>query len=779
MGILGVGLAASTGVFAVVDAVALRPLPYSQPEGLVRVGVEREGRPGLSTVSGPNFRDIAAQVSTLQSLAAVTPSTMGVSATGGPSELVSGAWVSGDFFAVLETVPTEGRTLVASDDRAAAPPAIVLSHALARRLFGEEAPVGRSLTIDDLRATVVGVMPRDFHPPEGVNLGRTALWVPLAHAPLPVHERGLAFLDLLGRLRPGVAAESAAVELAAIGGALIESHALPPRAFARLGLRPLRDETVGETGPLLTLLLTAVVLVLGIAVLNAANLTLLRALDRTDSLRLRMALGASKARVVAESAVEGALVGVLGGALGTALAGLALQAVARVQPVDLPRLAEVTVDARITGVALAVAIASGLLAGMVPAMAAVGGMDSPRVGRVRTTAPLRAHLLRDGVVVAQVALGLALAGSAALVGRSLAAFRATPLGLEAGGLHVATLRMDGVGGPDFEPAHVDDLVTAVRNQPGVVDAGVGSGSPYVPGGFVGYLVPDGVDVSPEERARARVEFHRVGGGALGLLGIQLMRGRDIAETDRADSEPVVVVSRAVAEAWWKGEDPLGRLVTLGGDGLATPRRVVGIAADPRYRGPATEPEQHVWIPWRQMPAAPLDLRVRVSGEVSPDQLVASAVATVPGVHVRGVRSVSASLAERYVEPTFFAALFGGFASIALVFAAVGLHSTLSQAVRARRAELGIRMALGADRARLTRRVILRGLAVAGVGVVAGGLLSLLGTRLTTSLLFGVHTDDPLAWSWAVVGVLVTALMASGVPAWSAGRTDPVESLRGE
>lgn len=778
-GVLAVGVAATAGVFAVVDAVAVRDLPYPAPDRLVRIGAEREGRPGLSTLSGPNARDVARASRTLASLAAVTPSTMGIAAADGSPELVRGGWVSGGFFSTLEVAAAHGRVLGAADDEPTAAFVVVLGHALARRLFGDEAATGRTLAIDGRPATVVGVMGPDFHPPEGVNLGETALWAPLAHAPLPVEERGLAFLDVVGRLAPDVPFATAESELRRIGQGLVETHALSPRAFAALAARPLRAETVEGARPVLALLLAAVGLVLAIAALNAANLILLRVLDRVDALRVRMALGASRARVVAESVVESTAVAVLGGGVGLAAASAAVRAVVAARPVDLPRLTEATVDARTAAVALGLALAVGAVAGLVPALVAVGEASLARTRRAGSSRGRGARLLRDGVVVLQVAVGLALAGSAALVARSLAERRNVPVGLDPAHLHVATLRIEGIGGETFRPALLDDLLDRLRSRPGVVAAGLGSGSPYVPGGFVGYLEPEGVDVSDEDRMRGRVEFHRTSAEPLGLLGIPVLRGRDLASSDREDTEAVVVVSSATARAWWGEVDPLGRTVVVGGDGTYTPRRVVGVAADPRYRGPAADPEQHVWIPWRQMPAAPLDLLVRTDGAVSPERVVAEAVAGVPGVQVRGMRSVERERAARFVEPTFFTLLFGFFATAALLLAVVGLYSTLAHGVRARRTELGIRMVLGADRGRLIRGVVTRGAAVTGAGLAVGAVLSFAGARLTSSLLFGVRPGDVAAWSAAAGVLLLAALAASGVPAWRAGRTEPVRSLRTE
>lgn len=777
--ILGVGVTAATSVFAVADAVLMRPLPYPESDDLLRIGVEREARPGLSTMSGPNFRDLEAAAATLASVTAFSPSTMGVAADGEPSELIRGGWVSGDFFRTLGVVPASGRAFGPDDDRKGAPLTAVLSAQLADRLFGETSPVGRSIEIDARPATVVGVMPATFHPPEGAGLGDTELWAPLAHAPLPTGDRGLAFLDAVGRISAGETETTVSAELHSIGEGLVEVHALPPRAFGGLAARPLRDETVEGAGTTLRLLLAAVLLLLAIAALNTANLVLLRGLDRTGALRVRLALGASRARIVAESVTESTLVATVGGILGVGLAALAVRALVAWDPIDLPRLAEASVDLRVSVLCLVLAATVGAGSGLIPAWVAareagLGHRRSKGSGTGRG-----AKLLRDGAVVVQVGLGLALAGGAVLVGRSLISARGLPVGMNVDDLYVATLRIDGIGGEGFDPSTLDRLLASARATPGVVTAGLGSGSPYVPGGMVGYLEPEGVETSDEDRMRGRVEFHRVSGATLELLGIPLARGRDLTPADRMGSEPVIVINEAAVRAWWGGEDALGRQAILGGDGSFTPRRVVGIAADPRYRGPGETPEQHAWVPWSQMPLAPVDLRVRTEAGMEPARLIAAAVEGVPGVSVRGVRSVQRELAKRFVEPTFYTVLFGAFAGSALLFAGAGLYATLSHTVQRRHGEFGIRMALGADRERLVWGVVVRGAAVTGVGLLLGGALASAGARMTASFLFGIQPGDPLAWGVAAALLLLTGAVASGVPAWRAGTTDPANSLRSD
>lgn len=776
-GVFALGLGAATTVFTVVDGVSLRPLPYSDPEALVRIGAAREGRPGPGSLSGPNFRDIVEQTAGLAAAAASTPASMGISVDGSPDQLVRGGWVSGAFFSTLGRPPLEGRALADADDRSGAARVVVISHAFRVAEFGDDSPIGRSISIEGRPATVVGVMGPDFFPPEATNLEGTQLWVPLAHAPLPTGERGLAFLDVVGRLAPQVGVERLEAELAAVAEGLIAAHALPPRGFNGLIVRPLRAETLGGARPTLAMLMGAVSLLLAITCLNIGNLVVLRTIDGAAALRVRLSLGASRRRVVAEAATEIVVLAVVGGLAGLWVARLVIQAIVRAAPIDLPRLAEVAVDGRVAVVALFVSVLIGLVVGLLPALRLVTRRGGLQRSVRAATGSVRAARVRDALVMIQVSMGLALVIGAGLLTRSLVRMHAVEAGFDARGLAVATLRLDGIGGPDFDPTILHRLRDGAAALTGVTEASFTSGSPYMPGGMRGYAEPEGTSLPADRLDPSAIEFHRSSPRHLENLGLRLREGRFLSDADRSEAPAVVVISESVAAALWPGRSALGERLILGGDGTFTPREVVGVVANPRYRGPALEPEQHIWMPYTQVPLAPLDLVIRTADGAAPAAELAALFDSFGGAAtMRSLRSVPEAAARRFTEPTFFTTVLGAFALLASGLSAIGLYGTLSHAVRTRRREFGVRLALGAHGRLLTRAVIRHGAAVTLFGVFGGLLLALMGVRLVDSRLFGVSAMDPATWIGASAILLCAGLLASWLPSRFAGRVSPISCL---
>ena len=355
----GAGIASTTAVFSVVDGVALRELPYDAPDDLVRIGGAREGRPGLSSVSGPNFRDLEASATTLSEVAGATPSSIAMGGEDGPVDQVRGGYVSGGFFSALGRAPLLGRAILPSDDQAGALPVAVLSHEMWQARFGGVDVLGRTLRLDGFPVTVVGVMGPAFYPPEGANLRSTRLWLPLAGAPLPVDERGLSFLDVIGRVAPDATRAQVDAELESIGSGLRERYGLPGRQFSTFRAASLADETIGTARATVGFLFGAVTLMLVIACANVANPMLVRTIDLSRELAVRVSLGASRSRIVRDVALETLALTLTGGALGAALAYVGVEAVARVAPVDLPRLDEVTVDGRVLAFTFVLSVVVG------------------------------------------------------------------------------------------------------------------------------------------------------------------------------------------------------------------------------------------------------------------------------------------------------------------------------------------------------------------------------------------------------------------------------------
>ena len=778
--ILAIGIGAGTAIFSVVDGVAIRSLPYESPDELIRIGGVREGRPGLSTVSGPNFRDLESATTQLSSVAASTPSSIAIALGTGPAELLRGGYVSGAFFTTLGGEALMGRVLTPDDDHPTAPPALVLSHSLWLERFGGADILGVTVQVEGAPATVVGVMPPDFHPPEAAHLGGTQFWLPLAHSTLPVGERGLAFLDVVGRRAAGVTPQMAEAELTAIGSAIGETWDLSPRAFGGFASADLTAETLGDSSRMLGMLSAVVLVLLALVGANVANLILLRTLDRIGDIRIRVGLGASRARVLAELVTESLLLSTIAGAAGAGMAAAALSAIKRSAPVDLPRLTEVGVDGRVLIFTIALSVLTGVIVGLLPALRALRARSLGVPGVRGAGGDGGRGRLRDGLVVLQVGMGLVLMTSAGLLMRSLVGLQSVDPGLDADGLTVASLRLQGVGGPDSDLTLFDQLLAGARRLPGVDQVSITSGAPYTGGGWTTYVAPEGVELAEDVLRSARIGLHQVSPGHLAHVGLDLVSGRGFQPRDVRGAGDVVVISESVARKYLGEASPLGRRLMLGGDGTFAQRTVVGVVRDPLYAGPTGEPEEHIWVPVSQFPPESIDLILTTSDPTGLNGPLREMLGRVdPSIAIRSMESMSTARSRYFTEPAFLSALMGTFAGIALLLSAVVLYGTLAYLVKGRRRELGVRLALGAEVPQLVRSVVFKGFGVTGAGVVVGLLVGTWVVGGLEAFLFETRPTDGVAWGLAAVILVGAGVLASWIPARRIGQISPDECLRSQ
>ena len=781
--ILAVGIGATTAVFSVVEGVALRGLPYDDPTALVRIGGTRLGRPGLGALSGPDFRMLESRVTRLSDVAASTPSPIAVGTEGGPADQLRGGYVSGAFFLMLGRDAVLGRVLRPEDDRPGAAPVAVLSHAVWQGRFGGGDVLGRTLELDGQPVTVVGVMGPDFHPPEGAHLGGTLLWLPLSAGPLPLGEAGLSFLDVLGRMAPGATAEQVAAELETLGQAIRGAGGRGERHVSGFAMASLTKETVGDARSTLGFLLGAAALLLVIACANVVNLMLVRSGDRASELAVRVSLGAGRARILGEALFEGVLLSAAAGTLGIVLAHLGVGALTRAAPVDLPRLQEVTVDGPILGFAVGLSAVVGILVGLAPAVRVLrrDALD----GMLRTLrgehGSRRAGRVRDGLVVAQAALGLVLLVGAGLLINSLVRLHRVDPGLRADGLHVLSVTTGDpdVAGPGADPTEQTAMLEAVAAVPGVREVSLTSGAPFVGGGWSVYVQPEGSDIPDEELWATRIGLHQVSANHMSNMGIRILSGREIVASDLRGGDPVVLISKRLADTYWGGRDPVGSRLVVGGDGTFALRTIVGVVEAPRYGGPASADEQHLYLPYTDFPPAHFDLALRTDA-LDPalvDALRRAVYGVDPGASIQGLVSMKEARGRYFVEPSFYTWLLTGYGAVALLLAAVGLYGTLAFAIGRQRRALGIRMALGADGRRLVREVVRRGVVMTAMGVAMGLAVAVSAAGALDGLIFGITPTDPLTYVVAAAALLATGLVASWLPARDAGRTEPVESLR--
>jgi len=765
LAVLALGIGSGTAVFSVVDGVVLSPLPYPQPERLLHVTlVDVEQRNELPVAPPAYLLWSADSRRTVEGVAALTSNGMDLVGAAEP-EHVEAAAVGHRFFDVMGVRPAHGRGFLADEDRAGGAPVVVLSHALwSGRFGGEPSLAGRTVRLGGVAHAVVGVMPADFDFPAGSDV-----WVPLG----PVIEGmedvwGALFLDAVVRLRPGVAAEEARAELASV------LAAVPDAARWEPVLTPLRERLVGDVRAPLLLLLGAVALVLVVACANVGGLLLARAAGRGRELSLRAALGAGRGRLAMGLLAESVLLAAAAGALGVGAAVLALDAVVTLAPGDLPRGAEIAVDARVLAFGLGATLLTGLVAGALPAVRVrpdVAGALREGEGQ---TAGRAAGRTRTLLVTGQVAVTVVLLAGAALLGRSFLRLMSQDVGFDARGVAAVELDLPGHAYPDDASLlrAYGELRDAAARIPGVEEAALTRNLPLAGRRLGAPVRREDVDAS------AGATHVSATPGYLELMRTTVVRGRSFTEADVAEGRPVAVLSESLARSLFGPVDPVGRSVTtmFGNESM----EVVGVVRDVRHASPGTEPGPVLYRPLSHWTSRGVHVVVRSS--LPPGMLLPAlrqAVRSVdPQQAIVEVVTLDTLLSRTVARPRFYAALLASFAGVALLLSMLGFHALLASFVHQRQREIGIRMALGASAGRVRRMVVGRGLALTAAGLVAGmaGVLAL--HRVVEGLLFGVGSTDVPTLAAVVVLTLATGAAAAYPVARRATRTDPAEVMRG-
>jgi putative ABC transport system permease protein len=778
---LALGIGANSAVFSVVRAVLLRPLPYPAPERLVRVyTIGREG--DLSVFSPANFRDARTANRSLEHMSFATRAGLNLTGRGDAIQL-DAARVGQDFFQTLGVRPLLGRWLLPEENEPGRDRVVVLSHALWQQRFGGDAAiVGRTVRLDGEPYEVVGVMPEGFSYPEG----REA-WVPMEYDAsfLGEQNRGSYFLPAFGRLKPGVSAEAAATELAAIGRRLEQEHPETNTGW-KMTVVPLREAMVGEVRPALLVLLGAVGLVLLIACANVANLLLARATAREGEMAVRAALGASRARMVRQLLTESLLLGTVGGGLGLLLALWGAHWLLELRPRGIPRLDGVGVDATVVAFTAGVAVITGLLFGVIPALQSTraglsGALKEGGRGALGRRGSAR---VRDALVVAEMALALVLLAGAGLLVRSFVTLRSVDPGFRGESVLTFGIQLPDAA-YDTEQKRVefhDRLVERLEALPGARSAAVVSVIPL--GNRASWQSFEVAGREPAEHGNEPVlqvlaatpDYHRT-------LSIPLLAGRGLVPEDRSGAPRVAVLNESAVRRFFPDANPIGARITF--DDLAADSvtwwEVVGVVGDVRQMSLEEGENPAVYLPEAQVGESVVDVVVRTA--VPPMALagpVKQAVAALdPNVPVSGLRPLQDAVARSVSQPRFYMTLLSIFAAVALALATIGIFGVVRYAVAQRTREIGIRMALGADSRSVIRLVVGGALTLAGAGVGLGVLGALAGTRLLSSLLYGVSPTDPL--TFVAVGALLfaAALLASLLPARRATRLDPNVALRAE
>lgn len=795
---LALGIGANTAIFSVVDAVLFRPLPFHQPERLVAVWEHdlKKGEDHDSVMAG-NFLDWKSRSQVFEAMSAHAGGSINLTGLAEP-ERIRAARVSAGLFPLLGVQPEVGRVFSADEDQPGNQRVVVLSNSLWRSRFGGDTEVvGRSITLNNQDYEVVGVMPAGFALPLNED---SKIWTPLVFTPEELALRNNHYLKVLGRLKPGASVEQASAEMTSIAAQLEKEY---PKSNEGTGaaLFPLHSEIVGDVRKALLIFLGAVAFILLIACANVANLMLARAAARQREIAVRIALGASRWRLVRQMLVESVVLGLTGGAAGLLLALWGIEFLSgAAQQMSTPRAGSIGLDGRVLLFTFGASIVTGLLFGSVPALqSSKPDLNDALKEGGRSSGSLRRTRTRNLLVASEVALAFVLLAGAGLLINSFLKLRAVDPGLKPDNVLTMNISLprQKYSQPEQVIAFHRQLLEQVAAVPGIECAGSVTALPY--GGSTnsyGYVVESTVSGDQTESIisqLASADFFRA-------LGIPIVAGREFNERDIDGAPSVVIVSDSLAKRYWPDQDPLGRRVKWGNKEFGSPwMTVVGVVGDVRQRGLDAVPRSTIYVPNLQLgdpikTRAGVSLRDLMTNDARSIELVArsasgaSGLATAvraavwavdPDQPVTRVKTMEQVLADTMVVQRFSTWLLAGFAGIALVLAAAGIYGVISYSVTQRTHEIGIRMALGAEQRDVLKLVVGQGVAPAliGLGIGLAGAIGL--TRFMESLLFNVSVTDPITFGVIAFLLLIVAVAACYLPARRAAKVDPMTALRCE
>lgn len=791
---LALGIGASTSVFSLVNAVLLKPLPYPNPDRIVFPWLQAPAGIDLGAPEIPwnraAFNEVNRDSKSFQHMGAFLSATFNLTGAGNPVR-IDGLRASAGFLPSLGTPPELGRFFSVEEDSPGHELEAILSDQLWRENFAADpAIIGRAISLDGRSYTIVGVMPAGFDFPRAEEMPssfsfprRAQIWVPLALDQGPIKRGEPSELAVFGRLAPGVSIPNAQAELD-IFTKRFEERTPAAKGWYTFRIRPLAAQIVGDTRRPLLLILGAVGVVLLITCANVANLLLTRSLSRRREFTVRAALGAGNSRVVRQLLTESLLLASLGGLAGAALAYLGVAFLKKFAPADIPRLSEVSLDLRVLAFAAAVALGTGVLFGLAPAIGIrrENLAGSLRQEGQRSGGNSAAPKIRKALIVSEVALALVLVIAAGLLVQTF----------------LRLLRADGGFNPSraltFEislpPAAYSDndrivavyhrVLEKLQSLPGIDSAGIGETTPLSGAGESTAIRL--FDRPSDPKARPFANYAYVSPGYFAAAGTSILRGRDFLESDTATSGLVAIVNSAFARRFFSGEDALGK--HIGVPIVRDPMTVVGVVADSKHVSLRETTLPEMYVPYTQKPwSSMLTLHVAVRTKMDPvpiTETIRDAVRSIdPGLPIAHVATLQNALSDSMAQPRFAMLALAAFGGLALLLASIGMFGVISYSVAQRTREIGVRMALGARRGAVLAMVIGQALRLAAIGIAVGVVAALAVTRLMSSFLYGVRAADPL--TFAAVSALLAAvvLAASFIPARRAARVDPIIALRHE
>ncbi len=777
---LALGIGANTAIFSVVNAVLLRPLPYNDPDRLALLG-SRWSDSEFAAVSLPEYLDYRARATSFQEMASYQRGGANLSTGAGEPELIQSASVTVTLFSTLGVKAAWGREFLPEEEQPGAGRAALLSYGLWRRRFGGDAKiVGQTIRLNSESYTVVGVMPPGCYFPDK----ETEVWTVMKIDLKDLGTRGNHNRQVIARLKPSVTLSQGQAEMDIIAGQFAHDYPKNYPAGSGWGVSvvALHERLVGKMRPVMLALLATVGLVLLIACANVANLSLARAGARRKEMAIRVALGAGRSRLVRQMLFESLLLALLGGAAGLLLANYSRYALSWLDPGAIPRLEETSLDARALGFTMALAFLTSLIFGLAPALQAArtdvnqqlkeGGAGSQSSGELR---------LRSLLVVTEVALATVLLVGAGLMIRSFARLLEVDTGLKAENVLTAQLSLSQAKYTEDHQvaAFYQQLLERLKAQPGILSAGAISILPFsgVSGdygfGVEGYTPPS-PGVEPDEEAR------EVAPGYFRTLGIRLLRGRLLDESDGADSPKVALVSESLARKYWGERDPIGGRIKLWGlDSDGPWWTVVGVVGDVRHFGLEAETKPILYLPNTQRTVRRMAIVVRAEADPAAMANVVSrqVFALDPEQPVSHMKTMERLISTSAAGPRFRTLLIGLFAGLAILLAAVGLYGVISYTIGQRTREIGIRMALGASPGNVLSLVVRQGMTLALGGLALGLCASWALTRLIKDFLFNVSATDPATFAAIAAMLACVALLACYLPARRAMKVDPMVALR--
>jgi putative ABC transport system permease protein len=781
---LAIGIGANTAIFSIVNAVLLRPLPFANPDSLVVLWSNTRPERG-GAASPDDFLDFRRDQRSFTDIAALANSSATLTSRGADAERLRGMRVSAGLLSILGVSPRLGRDFLAEEDTPGGQRVVLLSHGLwERRFAADPSLVGKTLNLDGEAHTVIGVMPEGFDFPVGfASTQPPDFWQPLRLDPSQP-SRGAHFLRVVGRLKPGVTMAAAQAEMTAMARRLEQQHPLTNTNWG-LWVFPLHEEYAGDVRQPLLVLLAAVGCVLLIACANVANLLLARATARSKELSVRVALGAGRGRLIRQLLTESLLLAGIGGLLGLGIATWSLELVPALAGDSLPRAMTIGLDVRALAFTAGAVLLTGILFGLAPAwlIARTAIADSLRASSRSTGATPGTHRLRAGLVVGEVALAFVLLVGAGLMIRSFQQLESVRPGFSPERIMSAQLALPNAQYQE-EPRRTDLVrryLEQLRAVPGVQTAALTTLLPMTrQDALLVFAVEGRPDEGPGRWPISRVST--VSDQYFETLSIPLVRGRYLDARDQPGTAGAAVISRTLAQRFFKDQDPLGQRIKLAPPQDDAPwLTIVGVVDDVRHRNLAQAVEPLLYTAYAHAPTTNMNVVVR--GDLTPAELGSALTRELAAIDrnlaLVNVRTMEAVVSMSLASERFRTRLLGAFALIALLLAAIGVYGVMAYSVEQRSQELGLRMALGAEPRHVIRLVAGQGLALIGAGLLIGIAAALALTRLVASLLYGVSPTDPATFVAIAALLLSAAAAATYVPARRATRADPMIVLRTE